>query len=59
MNALREVYALVLGAAYHVDVPAVSDQHVITASGLAAVDFARAIFAELSVFSASDEAALL
>ena len=44
------------GAAHYVDAPVVSDQHVITASGLAAVDFARAIFAELSVFSASDEA---
>ena len=44
------------GAAHYVDAPVVSDQHVITASGLAAVDFARAIFAELSVFSPSDEA---
>lgn len=44
------------GAAHYIDAPAVSDRHVITASGLAAVDFARAIFAELTVFSASDEA---
>jgi hypothetical protein len=29
---------------------------VITASGLAPVDFARAIFAELAMFSAKDEA---
>lgn len=36
--------------------PAVRDRHVITASGLAPVDFARAIFAELSIFSATNEA---
>jgi len=44
------------GAAHYVETPAVSDRHVITASGLAAVDFARAIFAELGVFTAADEA---
>jgi putative intracellular protease/amidase len=44
------------GAAFYVEAPAVSDQHVITASGLAAVDFARAIFAELGLFSKADEA---
>jgi putative intracellular protease/amidase len=44
------------GAAHYVDAPVVSDRHVITASGLAAVDFARAIFAELNVFNASEEA---
>jgi hypothetical protein len=32
-----------------VDAPVIADRHVITASGLAAVDFARAIFAELGV----------
>lgn len=44
------------GGAHYVEAPAVSDRHVITASGLAAVDFARAIFAELGIFSADDEA---
>ena len=44
------------GAAYYDERPAVRDEHVITASGLAAVDFAREIFAELQVFNASDEA---
>lgn len=44
------------GNAHYVDAPAVTDRHVITASGLAAVDFARAIFAELGVLSAKNEA---
>lgn len=44
------------GSAYYDEKPAVRDQHVITASGLAPVDFAREIFAELQVFNASDEA---
>ena len=44
------------GAAHYVEAPAVRDRHVITASGLAAVDFARAIFAELGIFNAADEA---
>lgn len=44
------------GASYYVDAPAVRDQHVITASGLAPVDFAREVFAELQIFNASDEA---
>jgi putative intracellular protease/amidase len=44
------------GAACYVDTPAVSDGHVITASGLAGVDFARAIFAELGVFTTENEA---
>lgn len=43
------------GAARYQDVPAVRDDHIITASGLAPVDFAREIFAELGVFSARDE----
>lgn len=37
------------GGEHYVEVPAVADRHVITASGLAAVDFALAIFAELGV----------
>ena len=44
------------GGDCYVDAPAVRDRHVITASGLAPVDFARAIFAELGIFSAADEA---
>ena len=44
------------GAELYVDTAAVRDRHLITASGLAAVDFAREIFAELSVFDAADEA---
>ncbi|HKW12158.1 MAG TPA: type 1 glutamine amidotransferase family protein [Gemmatimonadaceae bacterium] len=43
------------GASHYVEAPAVRDRHVITASGLASVDFAREIFAELRIFSASDE----
>jgi putative intracellular protease/amidase len=44
------------GAAHYLEAPAVRDQRVITASGLAPVDFARQIFAELRIFSAADEA---
>lgn len=43
------------GSAHYVDAMAVRDRRLITASGLGAVDFARAIFAELGVFSAADE----
>jgi putative intracellular protease/amidase len=44
------------GASHYVEAPAVRDRHVITASGLAPVDFAREVFAELQIFSASDAA---
>ena len=44
------------GGAQYVEAAAVSDRHVITASGLAPVDFARAIFAELGIFSEKNEA---
>ena len=44
------------GAAHYDASLAVSDRGVITASGLGAIDFARAIFSELALFSASDEA---
>lgn len=44
------------GASQYVEIPAVRDMHVITASGLAPVDFAREVFAELKIFNASDEA---
>lgn len=44
-------------AANYVDRPAVRDRHLITASGLADVEFAGEIFAELGVFSDEDRAA--
>lgn len=44
------------GAAHYIEAAAVRDRHVITATGLAPVDFARAIFAELQIFTAADEA---
>ena len=44
------------GGAHYLESPTVNDRHVITASGLAAVDFARAIFAELGVFNQENEA---
>jgi putative intracellular protease/amidase len=43
-------------AAHYVDAPAVRDRGLITASGLADVEFAREIFEELDVLSASDRA---
>ena len=43
-------------AAAYVDAPAVRDRALITASGLADVEFARELFEELSVFSADDRA---
>jgi len=43
------------GEDQYVDALAVRDRHLVTASGLGAVEFARAVFAELSVFSAADE----
>lgn len=43
------------GAALYETVPAVSDRGVITASGLAPVEFAREIFRQLGIFSAADE----
>lgn len=44
------------GAAHYVADPAVTDRGVITASGLASVDFAREVLAMLGVFSKADEA---
>jgi len=44
------------GGDFYVDAMAVCDRHVITASGLGAVDFARAIFSQLGIFSVADEA---
>jgi putative intracellular protease/amidase len=43
-------------AAWYVDAPAVRDRGLITASGLADVEFAEAIMAELGVLSDSDRA---
>jgi putative intracellular protease/amidase len=44
------------GAAHYVTTSAVTDRGVITASGLASVDFAREVFAMLEVFSSADRA---
>lgn len=43
-------------ASDYVDEPAVRDRHLITASGLASVEFARELFEELNVLSADDRA---
>ena len=43
------------GQSNYMEAPAVRDRHLITATGLAPVDFAREIFAELGIFSPSDE----
>jgi putative intracellular protease/amidase len=43
------------GASLYEAVPSVNDQGVITASGLAPVEFAREIFSQLRIFSAADE----
>jgi len=58
-NGLAYLRARVPGyreAANYVDRPAVRDRHLITASGLADVEFAAEIFAELGVFSEADRA---
>lgn len=44
-------------AANYVDIPAVRDRGLITASGLGDVEFARELFEELNVLSAEDRAA--
>lgn len=44
------------GAAHYVRTPAVTDRGVITASGLASIDFAREVFALVGVFSSADQA---
>jgi putative intracellular protease/amidase len=44
------------GAAHYSPALAVTDRHVITASGLGSVEFAREIFSALQVFSDSDAA---
>jgi putative intracellular protease/amidase len=44
-------------AGHYVDVPAVRDRGLITASGLGDVEFARELFEELNVMSAEDRSA--
>jgi len=44
------------GAAHYVREPAVTDRGVVTASGLASVDFAREVFAILEIFNKDDQA---
>jgi putative intracellular protease/amidase len=53
---LEQMVPAYRGSAYYDSALAVNDRGVITASGLGPVDFARAVFAELGVFSAADEA---
>ena len=58
-NGLAYLQAHVSGyadAATYVDVPAVRDRGLITASGLGDVEFARELFEELGVLSAADRA---
>lgn len=43
------------GASLYETIPAVNDRGVITASGLGPVEFAREIFRQLEIFSASDD----
>ena len=45
-----------VGSEYYETAPVMRDRHVITASGLCAVDFAREVLAELAIFSSADEA---
>jgi len=58
-NGLEYLRALVHGyadAERYVDAPAVRDRHLITASGLADIEFTRELFEELGVLSAEDRA---
>ena len=58
-NGLEYLRALVPGyrdAEHYVDAPAVRDRHLITASGLADIEFTRELFEELGVLSAEDRA---
>ena len=54
-NYLSETVPAYRGSALYEPSLVVRDRGLITASGLGAVDFAREIFAELGVFSASDQ----
>jgi len=60
-NGLEYLLALVPGyadadAERYVDAPAVRDRHLITASGLADIEFTRELFEELGVLSPEDRA---
>lgn len=58
-NGLEYLRALVPGYAdadRYVDAPAVRDRHLITASGLADIEFTRELFEELEVLSPEDRA---
>jgi putative intracellular protease/amidase len=58
-NGLEYLRAHVAGYAdgdRYVDAPAVRDRHLITASGLADIEFARELFEELGVLSPEDRA---
>jgi putative intracellular protease/amidase len=56
LDYLREHVPEYQEAGNYVDSPAVRDRHLITATGLADVEFAAEIFAELGVFSDEDRA---
>jgi putative intracellular protease/amidase len=54
LEYLRDNVAGYAEAANYIDAPAVRDRHLITASGLGDVEFARELFEELDVLSAED-----
>jgi putative intracellular protease/amidase len=54
LDYLRAQVPVYAAASDYVDAPAVRDRHLITASGLASVEFARELFEELDVLSADD-----
>ena len=56
LEYLRAHLAEYADEANYVDAPAVRDRHLITATGLADVEFAREIFEELDVLTAPDRA---
>ncbi len=56
LDYLRSTVPGYADAAGYVDVPAVRDRGLITASGLGDVEFARELFEELNVLSAEDRA---
>jgi putative intracellular protease/amidase len=56
LEYLRAHLAEYADVANYVDAPAVRDRHLITATGLADVEFAREIFEELAVLTAPDRA---
>ncbi len=56
MNYLKQQVPAYAESAMYVDTPAVRDRGLITASGLADVEFAREVMAELGVLSEADRA---